>query len=351
MATINSRTRGGRKVWLAQIRLKGLAPVSRQFEDKKAAQEWAKEEEAKLDKLREVAGVSPEIGTLTLKELCDRYLRDPKAKALDTYDERVRHLGYWTQHCGSMRCRSFGPLQILERRDALLASGITPATVNRYVAAMRRAWNWGRNARLIDASCGWPGEVMLDEDNERVRFLTDDELSAVLAAARQHSTTMHTAVVVAITTGLRANELLRLEWGNVDFGSSCATIRDTKNDAPRSVHLPASAVAALKQLKKQSKVIGKRIFLDADSTPLTYWQLGDAWDAIKAAAKVDDCRWHDLRHSCASYLAQNGASLIEIATVLGHKSLVATKRYAHLIPGAKVTGHDKLNAKIESAKR
>jgi integrase len=90
--------------------------------------------------------------------------------------------------------------------------------------------------------------------------------------------------------------------------------RRAKNDTPRSVHLPSSAATALRTVKK------------GHGLP-----------------------WHDLRDSCASHLAQSGASLLEIASVLGHKSLQATQRYVRLIPGAKVTGHDKLNAKIENA--
>lgn len=349
MASVNSRTRDGRKVWLAQIRLKGLKPVSRQFDDKRAAQAWAKEEEERLGKLRQVAGVSPEVGTVLVRDLIDRYLKDPKAKALDTYAERKRHLAHWRHHYGTMRCREFGPQQILERRDALLESGLRPATVNRYVAAMRRAWSWGRNVRLLDNNSAWPGEIMLDENNVRVRYLDDDELARFTTASQAHSPTLHTAIVVSIMTGLRVSELLRLEWRDVNYDAAALTIREAKNDTPRSVHLPSAAATALKGLKKGTKVIGKHIFLDPAGEPYNRDRLDDQFQIIKAAAKIDNFKWHDLRHCCGSYLAQNGASLLEIATVLGHKSLQATQRYAHLIPGAKVTGHDKLNAKIKGA--
>ena len=54
------------------------------------------------------------------------------------------------------------------------------------------------------------------------------------------------------------------------------------------------------------------------------------WDKAVTAAEIADFRFHDLRHTCASYLAQNGASLLQIAEVLGHKQLEVTKRYSHL---------------------
>lgn len=349
MATVNCRTRGGKKVWLVQVRLKGLNPVSRQFDSKAAAQRWGKEEEARLDELRQVGGVSPEVGTVTIKDLIDRYLKDPKAKELDTYKDRERQLKLWAKHYGPMLCRDFGPIQILERRDALLAEGSRPSTVNGYMAAMRRAWNGGRNVRLLSSNSAWPGGVMLDPDNTRIRFLDDDELKRLMDAAKAQSPTLHASIVVAITTGLRVREQLRLEWRDVNFEGKALTIHDAKNDTPRSVHLPDAAARVLKSLKKDRTVLGRRIFLDPAGEPYDYWRHADEWDRIKVAAKIEDFRWHDLRHCCGSYLAQNGASLLEIAQVLGHKSLQATQRYAHLIPGAKVTGHDKLNAKIEGA--
>ena len=69
MATINSRKRRGKRVWLAQIRLKGLRPVSRQFDSKEAAKAWADVEESRLASLRDGGHVVPEIGNLVLSDL------------------------------------------------------------------------------------------------------------------------------------------------------------------------------------------------------------------------------------------------------------------------------------------
>jgi integrase len=73
------------------------------------------------------------------------------------------------------------------------------------------------------------------------------------------------------------------------------------------------------------------------------------WKKIHKAAKLSDFRWHDLRHSCASFLAQAGGSLPEIAHVLGHRSTVVTARYSHLVKGRAVTGHRELDAKLQGA--
>jgi site-specific recombinase XerD len=68
---------------------------------------------------------------------------------------------------------------------------------------------------------------------------------------------------------------------------------------------------------------------------------------VRAAAGLVDFRWHDLRHSCASFLAQNGASLVEIGSVLGHSSPSVTAKYAHMVAGRPITGADKLAAKLQ----
>lgn len=345
MATIHSRKRNGKKVWLAQVRLKNLRPVSKQFDSKAEAEAWADEEERGLKRLRDRGGVVPDVGNLTVADLVDRYLRDPNTQALDSYADTTRLLGHWRQDYGATRLRAFGPAQVLDCRDRLLAGKRKPATVNRYLSWMRRAWNWGRKTGLVDSASAWPPELLLTENNKRSRFLSDDELATLLEQAGKLYPVMRAAIVVSLATGIRQGELLRLEWRDVDFSQKSITIRETKTDTPRAVYLPDVAAAALRKLRKGT-VVGRAVFLDEAGQVLTRSDLLYRWKRIRTAAKLEDFRWHDLRHSCASFLAQHGASLLEIGQVLGHKSPATTARYAHLVAGKAVTGHDKLDAKL-----
>ena len=87
-----------------------------------------------------------------------------------------------------------------------------------------------------------------------------------------------------------------------------------------------------------------RIFVSAETAkPLNYPK---HWFTVREAGIVD-FHWHDLRHTCASYLAQNGATLLEIADVLGHKTMQMVKRYAHLVQGAPVKGHAALDEMLK----
>jgi integrase len=157
---------------------------------------------------------------------------------------------------------------------------------------------------------------------------------------------MHAAVLVSLATGVRQGELLRLEWKDIDFDKKTLTVLISKNTKRRSVHLPDPAIAALKELRRDGVVSLKQVFVDDDGEPADKFYLTFRWRKVRTAAGLTDFRWHDLRHSCASYLAQNGASLVEIGAVLGHSSPSITAKYAHLVAGKAVTGADKLAEKL-----
>lgn len=162
---------------------------------------------------------------------------------------------------------------------------------------------------------------------------------------------MHAAIVTSIATGLRQGELLRLRWQDVDFDKQCVTILQTKTDQPRSVYLPDPAVDALRKLRKGPVVALGPVFVLEDGTPVDIWRLNSRWRRIRRRAKLQNFRWYDLRHSCASYLAQHGATLLEIGAVLGHKSTAVTMRYAHLVSGKPVTGHAALAEKLRGTRQ
>jgi integrase len=187
--------------------------------------------------------------------------------------------------------------------------------------------------------------LMLSENNERARFLSDSELTATLKASKEHSLTMHVAVLVSLACGVRQSELLRLAWSDIDFDAHALRVQLSKNGESRSVYLPSSAETGLRELKR-GKVVGARVFVDDEGQPVGKNWIEYRWKAIRKAARLVDFRWHDLRHSCASYLAQNGSTLLEIGSVLGHKSPSVTQRYAHLVAAKPVTGHAKLDEKL-----
>ena len=332
----------------AQLFVKPFPRTQQSFATKAEAITWRANLKAELVKQRQEGNPRPELATLTLAGLNAEYLKDPETKVLASFNDRERHLKWWSVKYGTVKVLDFGVMQGREARDALLPK-MEAASVNRMLASQRAAWNWGRAAGLVAKDRAWPPRLMLSEPRARVRFLDDEELKRVLEAARAHSPVLYAAVTVALACGCRAGEMMRLEWKDIDFGRSTVTFLETKNGSARSVHLPSIAAEALKALKSGAVVSVKHVFTNRYGKPLTTQGLDRQWRLVRIAAKLKDFRWHDLRHSCASYLVQHGASLVEAGHVLGHKSVQVTAKYAHLIEGKAVTGHKQLDEKLRGA--
>jgi integrase len=350
MASVQKRkNRNGSTSFIAWVRIRPFKPTARAFPDRKAALAWADGLERELRKQRDQgSAVTENVTRLTVAQLIRQFLDDPATKALRYFSDLELLLLWWTAEHGSDRVLRFNVLKLREARERL-HKGRAAGTTNRYLSAMRATWNWGRASGLVPQDLLWPSRLMLPEPKGRTRYLSDGELAALLKAAAQQSPVLYAAIVVSLATGVRQGELLRLKWGDVDLDGGSIRVLETKNATPRSVHLPSAAVEALRVLKR-APVVGQHVFTTAEGQPFAKMTLRPLWTATRTAAKLADFRWHDLRHSCASYLAQNGATLLEIGSVLGHKSPSMTQRYAHLVAGQAVTGHAALNAKLAGAK-
>lgn len=215
------------------------------------------------------------------------------------------------------------------------AGAKSPATVNRYLAALAALFTWARKRRL--APRGWENPCSkverAPERNGVVRFLSADELQRLLASCRESTwPRLYLLVLLALTTGARRSELIGLTWGDVDLERAVAHIRHTKNGQPRALPLLPAVVEELRRFasgRPEACVFPSRAQL---SKPRHF---GSSWVQALARARIRQFRFHDLRHTCASYLAQNGASLLEIADVMGHRQLAMVKRYAHLTTDTK----------------
>jgi len=336
----------GSTSWVALVRVRPFHARSRSFSDRTTAVRWADEEKRKLKAERErAADARADLTSLTVAQLAKAYLEDPETLLLASYKDSCARLAWWVNELGEKRIRELGVVTLREARDKLARTEITPATINRYLSALRSAWNWGRTSGYLSANQVWPPRLLLTEAKGRTRHLSDEELTKLLETARAYSPTMDAAVTVSIACGLRKGELLRLRWNHVDFDSASLRVLVSKNGESRGVHLPASAAATLRALKRGT-VIAPAVFITEKGEPAGQDWIERHWRRIRKTSGLEGFRWHDLRHSCASFLAASGASLLEIGSVLGHKSPITTKRYSHLVDTRPVTGHAALDAKL-----
>jgi integrase len=338
--------------FVAQVRIRPYKACQRTFKvvtnskaARAAATAWAKDEEKRLRAETEKgqSAVREDITRLTVGKLINTYLADPEVTGLKTFKDIDRMVSWWLKEHVSTRILDFNVPTIRTARDKLRQDKDTPATANRYISAMRACWHWGLNTGFIPQDRAWPRKLLLTEPPGRTKFLTDEQLAALLKAAKSDQM-IRAAILLSVGTGIRQGELLGLHWRDIDLDGGKLTLLKTKNATPRTVHVPATAVAALRDLRKAKVVSTQHVFLIAAGKPLRVSTLQKRWRAIFMAAGLVDFHWHDLRHSCASFLARRGASLLEIGSVLGHKSPSMTYRYSHLVQGTAVRGHAELDA-------
>jgi len=329
MPTISKRlTKKGEVRYLVQLRLKGCPPATATFSAKADARNWAQRTEVALRAARYGPAAAVADQRHTLGEALERYVRDVKP-----HSKRLPYLAWWSDQVGSHLLSNVSSTVIAQWRDHLARrggphGGTTPATCNRYLAALshvftiaEKDWGW------IDAN---PCRRVrrLTEPRGRVRFLSDAERERLLGVCRQsRDARLYPLVVLAIATGARQAELIGLRWSDIDLQRRSAILHKTKNGERRSLPLTGLALELLRDLAAARPVGGDHVFPGRRRKPAFPRR---AWEVATAAAGLEDFRFHDLRHSCASYLAMSGASAPEIAAVLGHKTLAMVKRYAHL---------------------
>ncbi len=139
---------------------------------------------------------------------------------------------------------------------------------------------------------------------------------------------LYPLVLMALATGARRGELLGLKWRDVDMIRGVVVFHVTKNRERRAVPVAGVALDALKAWA-DGKGEAEQLVFEGPEPGRVVW-IDQAWREVLVAAEITEFRFHDLRHSAASYLAMSGATAPEIAAVLGHKTLQMVKRYAHL---------------------
>ena len=231
--------RSGAATSSATVRVAGFKSATRTFPTKADAAAWAETTEDLLRKQKRHASgaMRRDVTQLTLGELLLEWLADAETQKLRRHDLAQQVCGWWIQELGTTKVLELNVLALRASRDKLANGGRAPGTVNRYLIVLRSAWNWARASGLLPPERQWPQRLMLREPPGRVRFLSDGEITALLNAASAQSAQMHAAITVSIASGLREGELLALDWPDIDFARQTVTVRRSKTDTMRQVHL------------------------------------------------------------------------------------------------------------------
>lgn len=352
MATITKISRPSGVRYKAIIRAKGVTLKTKTFTKKANAVDWVKRIEGDREAM---AALGLPGASLSVADLVRDYEDAWQGKDKSTLP-RVR---WWGKRFGNMKLTAVTGDDIQKALDDYAAgkaqrgNGLdehgkpkiatidrprSPSSVNRLKAAGSSLFRFAIKKRHLRTNpfTGVAGET---ENNKRKRYLTDDERPRLLLACQASQwDKLHLLVLLALGTGARRGELLKLRWSDINFIERTALLHDTKNGSPRLLTLPPPCISELQKFLPRSNVVplqgdkpaergyvfqSKR-YKNRPTCPHAYWK-----QALNKAG-IEDLRFHDLRHSAASYLAMAGATLLEIGEVLGHKSQQTTLRYAHL---------------------
>ena len=334
MASIERREGSNGKIhYRAKVRLKGFPPQSATFKRRTDAKNWVQDTESAIRNRRHFK--TSEAKKRTLAELLDKYEAQvlPEKRSQRTQKQM---LNWWRKELGHCTLANVTPAIIADHRDALL-NGKThrdtnraPSTVVRYLALLSHAfsmavkeWGWIETNPVLKVS-------KPKEPRARIRFLSKPERQALLASAEGSTNEyLYPVVILALTTGMRRGEIMALTWPDVSFADNSIIIHETKNNERRRVPLIEPAKSRLKTLSRVRRLDTQLLF-PSRANPHKPIDLKRPWENAVKASGIEGFRFHDLRHTAASYLAMTGASPLEIAEVLGHKTLQMVKRYAHL---------------------
>ena len=321
MATIQKvSNKNGTVSYRAIIRLKGTKPVSKTFRTKRLAQQYAR----RLEGDRELLAAT---GSNPVRGMC---LYDLIAEYLTQYTKKDKiilyRLAWWSAHYGHLMLDTVDAGVIRKGLANLEESGRQSPTLNRYRTNLSSVFRYGKekyNLKTNPCLEVEPGS----ENKGRVRYLSLEEKAALLQACKESSwPRLYLLVLMAITTGARKGELLGLTWADIDFTHNLAALHDTKSGKPRRLPLTDQVLGELKQFRE----VGSVLLFPSEIIPTKPLEFRKHWHKALTTAGITDYKFHDNRHTCASYLAQNGATLLEIANVLGHSQIAVTQRYAHL---------------------
>jgi integrase len=213
--------------------------------------------------------------------------------------------------------------------------GWKPSSRNLWQAAFSLIFRVGMENEKITKNPA-AGIERKTENNDKVRFLSDEEERTLLRATDSR---FHSHLLLSVHTGIRMSEQYTLEWSQIDFERRQMYLPRTKNGDPRDVPLSRTALSALEQLRKEAG--GSAVFPNAESP--RGWFLA----AVKRAG-LKPYTWQCNRHTFASRLVMAGVDLHTVGELLGHRTAQMTKRYAHLSVNHEQAAVERISA-VQSA--
>lgn len=304
--------------WQARVRRKGYPDETKSFISRQDAEKWARALESEIDK-GQFVNVS-EAQRTTLGDLIARYLAEVTPCMKGAMEDTIRLKAIMRRPIARWSMVNLSAARIAAYRDERLKE-VSAGTVIRELAYLSAIINHARKEWGINV----PNPVLMvrkpPSPQARTRVLTDEEIAKLMLVLEPTGRKSHwtkPAVQLALATAMRRGELLSLTWEHIDLVGRTAFLPDTKNGDARTVPLSSVAVQVLASLPRHISGI---------VLPVKAFTLDAAFKRGVKSAGFKDLRFHDLRRTAITRMAEKLPNVIELAAVSGHKSLMVLKRY------------------------
>ena len=314
MASLRQHGKG----WQARIRRQGYPDITKSFQTRQDAERWARALEAELDKGQFVS--IDEAQRSTLGDLIGRYLVEVTPTMKGAAPDTIRLKAIMRKPIAKWSLANLSATRMAAYRDERLKE-VSSGTVIRELAYLSSIINHARREWGINVSNPVQMVRKPQSPQARSRVLTNEEIEKLLEALEPQGRRSHwtkPAVQLALATAMRRGELLSLRWENIDLQGRTAFLPDTKNGDSRMVPLSTSAVQVLEGLPKHISGI---------VIPVKFFSLDAAFKRARKRAGLQEVRFHDLRRTAITRMAEKLPNVIELAAVSGHKSLMVLKNY------------------------
>lgn len=322
------RTKGGKERWYIDYRdvnRERIRRVAKHAQSRKEALlELQSEVRKSFDKQH---ALSKKKSKVKLDEFAVQYLED-YAKVNNLAWKRIDTcLKNLCEFMGTYYLQDISPLLIEKYKPKRLSEGVKPATVNRELSVLKRAFNLAINWKMADEN---PVQKVrfLRQPEPRERILTEDEEERLLEASSEH---LRPVILVALRTGMRKAEIVTLRWDQIDMRNREIEVIRTKSGKKRIIPISEDLYEELKLLKEKDGN-AEFVFQYADQKTGEKRHLKHFRRSFETAcrrAKISSFTFHDLRHTFASRLVRSGVDLITVKDLLGHYSVKTTERYTH----------------------
>ena len=304
--------------WQARIRKQGYPDITKSFHALLDAEKWARSVESDIDKGQFVS--IDEAQRTTLADLIARYLVEVTPTMKGAKADTIRLKAIMRRPISRWSMANLSASKIAAYRDDRLKV-VSGGTVIRELAYLSSIINHARREWGINV----PNPVQMvrkpQSPPSRGRVLTDNEVEMLLQALEPTGRRSHwtkPSVQLALATAMRRGELLSLKWEHLDLQGRTAFLPDTKNGDSRTVPLSSVAVGVLAGLPRH---------ISGFVIPVKFCTLVAAFKRGTRRAGLDDVRFHDLRRTAITRMAEKLPNVIELAAVSGHKSLMVLKQY------------------------